>query len=511
MADVLVEAAIKGLEALGFPITPSTPYILDLLIQEGEDALTAFPTIVHTIEQLGGNTWQVLEEVASGFYQYGPTTYVQRTVENHFEPQVSKVKDIQLHKAILTEHHRAALQKIHATIASLHTTGSSIPTGGLAFTGNAANAMIERLTEISTHFEKLMTTMDDSQQIDRDLQTDLQHVFELIVGMVILDLIIFVVVFIIVFVGSQLILLIPEVALAPESGGLSLAAGGGASLGGAAAIAGGAVTALLPAEGAIILGMLVYAFGRWAVRHAMLEIAQPATSYSYPIISSKPTLPNPKLTPEEAKLANDLFKEFGGAVPEKTLQYLVQMLGVSQLSAAMIRCLYQSGYLDLSSYMGGKGKPLTDANKNAWININDHFTPNDLEGAWKDANPGEVDPSTITDPNHVSGADHHGEVEASLNAIENLIRHLRNVITILNNKISHAPDPNGSGVLDMINKRERLQKLEDAYIKLRDFVKSKIVKGSPSPDTWPDQGKLPIVEDLLQTSSCKIPAAQYYK
>lgn len=235
----------------------------------------------------------------------------------------------------------------------------------------------------------------------------------------------------------------------------------------------------------------------------------------YDRIDSGKTLPNPNskkipLTAEEANLIADLVNEFGGTISDKVVQYLVRWLGASKLTAAMIRCLYQKGYLCLPSsvYTSVALENKYESALNAVVN---HFDPNDLEGAWKDANPSEVDPESVKDPRYVSGADHAGEVERGLKAIKKVLTGLDKKIVDLNGRISRAPDPNAPNVLDMIEQKVHLRKLASVFIRLQNFVQAKIAKGSPSPDTWPDQGRVPITKDLLQVSDCNVPDTQYYQ
>ncbi len=241
---------------------------------------------------------------------------------------------------------------------------------------------------------------------------------------------------------------------------------------------------------------------------------QPVTTI-YDRVDSGKTLPNPNskeipLTSEEAILRDDLFNEFGGTIPEKVVQYLVRWLGASKLTAARIRCLYQRGYLHLPSSVYNSRSLQRDC-KSALNAVVNHLDPNDLEGAWKEANPDEVDPKTIKNPRYVSGADHAGEVEGGLKAIEKVLTGLDKKIGDLNRRMSHTPDPNAPNVLDIIEQKAHLRKLKDVFIRLQSFVQSKIARGSPSPDTWPDQGQVPTIEDLLRVSACKVPDTQYYQ
>lgn len=66
MANVAVDAAIKSLQAIGIPIPSYMDGFIELLVDAGEDVLTAVPHIISVTEQLGTETWSTLEEVVSG-------------------------------------------------------------------------------------------------------------------------------------------------------------------------------------------------------------------------------------------------------------------------------------------------------------------------------------------------------------------------------------------------------------------------------------------------------------
>jgi hypothetical protein len=260
-------------------------------------------------------------------------------------------------------------------------------------------------------------------------------------------------------------------------------------------------------------------FVAWGIAHELLahpisvnwqpSITLPA---SHPLISARPTFTDPKLDADGIKLKNDLSSEFGGAVSEATLEYLIKVFGTSPKAAAMIRCLYQNGYLGLSKLYPKNTSLIADYDS-SWSAINDHLKPNDLGGAWKENNPDQVDPATIDDPNQISGGAHDKEVESALKSLDNVIERLESAIQFCNTKLKYAPSNRltDTEIADLINKRDRLQKLKDAFEKLRDFVQNTTKKGSPSPDTWPDKGKLPLVDDLLQASTCNVTYPKYIK
>lgn len=221
-------------------------------------------------------------------------------------------------------------------------------------------------------------------------------------------------------------------------------------------------------------------------------------------ITWRPTLPGiPGLTPEQQQAADDLFGEFGGQIPQAYLEYLLKIIGTGvsiETAKAMIRCLFKAGYLALNDTSA-----VLNANyQDAWNSIIGHLTPNDLEGAWKDNNPGEVD-TTGAPPGTTSGADHLGEVNDALQSIQNLIKSLRNKLGYLDIQLGKDP-----GNTDLANSRAWYQSMKDLYQNLYDWVKGKIAKGAPPPNTWTDAGKIPFGSDLLATSTCATPAPADY-
>ncbi len=260
-----------------------------------------------------------------------------------------------------------------------------------------------------------------------------------------------------------------------------------------------------------MLAVIIGCFTAWGIAHELLvhpitlNWNPPALGNTHALVPATAILHNPKPTPADQKMADDLFNEFGGKIPRDVLEYLVMTLGASVLTAAMIRCLYHSGYLELSQY---RWRPLEKNNVDAWKNIIEHLKPQDLEGAWKEMNPSQVDPTTITSTGSVSNGQHDKEVEDGLNAIKKLIKGISGKISDLDNRIPRATD--ATKLQEMLDLKKGLQKLSNIYTKLQNFIQSKIAPGSPSPDQWSDRGKLPLVEDLLQASTCKVPDAKFF-
>jgi hypothetical protein len=221
-------------------------------------------------------------------------------------------------------------------------------------------------------------------------------------------------------------------------------------------------------------------------------------------ITWRPTLaPLPRLTPEQQAAANELFKEFGGKIPQAYLEYLLKIIGTGvslETAKAMIRCLFKAGYLALNDT-----SLVLNANyQDAWNSIIQHLDPNDLEGAWKDNNPSQVD-TTGAPPGTTSGGDHAGEVNAALRSLKNLINSLGKKINYLDIQLGKDP-----GNTDLANSKAWYQSLKNLFQNLYDWANGKIGKGTPPPTTWPDGGKIPFGTDLLTQSTCATPAPDDY-
>jgi len=245
MGNPLVDAAVEGLRLMGVPVPPTT--FLELLINEGEDVLSVVPRLVSTIGALGGDAWQVLEEVASGMEMYGPVGYAQSLLDKHFAPAIQTVQDIHRSKTPLINTHRAMLTNITTRLITLAPQNGNGATHGqvTAFTGEAANAMNASFADISAKTSSLLNVMDQSQQIDQDLMNQLKIVMVVAEGMAILDI----------------ALLAIGLILTPFTAGGSLAIG--------LIVDGG----LLGAEVDALLAAVIGCFVIWAVRHAVLAIS----------------------------------------------------------------------------------------------------------------------------------------------------------------------------------------------------------------------------------------------
>jgi len=511
VGNILVESAINGLRLVGINVPQSAENFIEMLINEGVDVVDEVPKIVSFVEQLGGEAWHLITQVTEGMEQYGPVGYTEHLIRHVYDPHYQTIKDIHQQKMVMLDAHRS-------TLSTFHTKAQALYNGQQAFSGQGATSAQTQLNTLNTGMSSHLALLETSLTYDHHFFNQYDDAIKNLETMAIIALII-----------VCLLLLILIIAIVASGGGAlaliglggSAAAGGTIALGGTAAAGGLSLGATIGLAALASIDTLIL---HWALQHEGL--AQPLTLNWNPagttttthtaLISAGPTLPNPNAkgsgeTPAEAALIDELLNEFGGAIPRDVLKYLVKWLGASQLTAAMIRCLYQNGYLNLPSKTYGSD-PLESNYESAWNAIASHFDPNDLEGAWKEVNPDQVDPTTINpDSNYVSNADHVREVRDGLKSIQKVLTSLEKKLTYLDRIISGSSDPNTPEILDLITQKTHIQKLKDAFTALQKYVQSKIQRNSPSPDTWPDKGRTPILEDLLQVSTCKVPGSQYYK
>ncbi|MGH2506132.1 MAG: hypothetical protein ACRDHZ_01720 [Ktedonobacteraceae bacterium] len=490
--ESLVSKATSELESLGIAVTGDIGWLVKFLIEAQEDPVVAINQLRQRIVKMGGEIGSTLGTLASGVMEHGLMGFAQQKVTEALQPLVDGLPQSSKRGQAIADIHRTTLTTMKMKLDGLKTGGNLADIG---WQGPSADAMSASFDDISGTINQMIVAFENGGPQDK---------LNIVCGGALAGI---VVVGGIVLICEMIVTIIVAVfGFVTGPGDLVVLGSGGALM----------AETLEVLETLVLADLIAWLLGSiliYVITHPISITWNPPTSITappQPLISSDATLPNPQLTPEGKIMVNDLFNEFGGQLSKKLLEYLIKTLGASKLSAAMIRCLYQSGYLDLSNY-SGSNPMLTDANANAWVNIDDHVTPQDLEGAWKDNNPGQVDPTTIKDPRYVSGADHKGEVNDALNAIDRLITNLTNIIKGDNAKITYAPNPGAPTILDLIQKRDHLQSLLDIWKKVRDFIRSRIAPGSPPPNTWPDQGKLPLIEDLLQASTCSVPGSQYYK
>ncbi len=281
MSNPLVDTAIEALRLIGIPIPPSMPYLVEMLINEGEDVLTAIPRIVSVIEALGGDVWQVLEEIASGMASQGPVGYVQGLINSYFAPSIQIIGDIHISKTSLINTHSTMLATVNTQLTTLAPQSSAGVANGqvTAFTGDAANAMQACYTDISTQTNQLLNVMEQSRQIDQDLLNELKVV--MIVGAITL---------VITLILMAIALVIELIFAIPTAGG-TLAIGGIVDIG------------ILGGEAELFLGAILACFVVWAARHALLDISttltHPRTTPIAPPYHQYTYEPNPKHGPTQ--------------------------------------------------------------------------------------------------------------------------------------------------------------------------------------------------------------------
>jgi hypothetical protein len=487
MANPAVDAAIKGLEAIGIPVPPGANYLIELLVNEGEDALSAIPHLISVIEQLGGDAWSTLEEVASGMAVYGPAGYVERKIREMVNPHIDAVHSIHQNKQNIIATHRAALNNLQTRITQLApggtATGNGTPT---TFTGEGADAMLLQFNTTAASMSQHLNLMEQSLQLDQTFFTNVDSSISTGVAVAIIALII------------VAVIIVVAIALAPETGGgsLAFAAGGVMTAGG-----GGGAGAV-----AWVLGGIIACFTAWAVGHELLThqftISMPL---SKPQVMPINLTKYPDLDPKQTEAANELGREFKD-VNIKWIRYLIHVLGLQGLSAAeaqaVIRCLKAKGYLDITDRLkleakkyntdpGSVGldpnspenKPVIDAFKKAWNALMDQLNPRTLQGAWAESNGIDTTIPELGSKDHVM-------------KVENGIQAVNKVITALEEKIADYRTTPGMRVFY----RQLLKFFTDS----RDFA-NKLFRGgrSDGPSTWDDpKGEVPFGEDLIAASGC---------
>ena len=505
-----MEDVVSHLGTLGVPSFASLPQFVQFIVSIGENPFTFLPRLVGIASGRGANPAQALEELAFGILSEGPQAFAQKQVRKVVDPMIQQVQaHTQVSQSVGALHQNTVTQ-VQQKLTALRT-GSN---GSQGLQGDFATALDTHFQVVQLSVSALTSPLNPGGSAGNDPPTQwhnqaqasinqafifvLEGIVAVAIGLAIVDIVILVLEIIVAILGGVITI---------EVGGL-----GGVVIGGGEAVVD---VGLIAAELEFIGTLILIDAAIWAaaslVALAIYRIQELIYQHQHALVTSRPILPNPELTPEGQAAVDDLFNEFGGTIPKQLLEYLVKWLGTSALAKATIRCLFQNGYLDLSGYTGTDPR-LNDANNNAWTNVNDHLDPNDLEGAWKDNNPSQVDPSTIPPGStSVSGANHLKEVNGALDAIKRLISNLTNVINVDNAKIAHAPDPGSPDILNLTSQRDHLQTILDIWKKTRDFILSKIGKGTPPPTGWPDNGKLPLIDDLLAASPCKVPDAKYYK
>lgn len=173
---------------------------------------------------------------------------------------------------------------------------------------------------------------------------------------------------------------------------------------------------------------------------------------------------DPALTPEQVEAVNELFREFGGRISIKALQWLIGALGAgmaAETAKAIIRCLVANGYMD--TLFGS-----------AWNAVSDHLTPRDLQGAWAEKQ--GID----------TGYDHEEEVSNAETSLKNLIANL-------DGRIADYRTPAALRAL--------YQVMRSACQGTVSFI-DKVVNGTVTPSKWDNGGEVPFFKDVLAGSPC---------
>ncbi|GCE11721.1 hypothetical protein [Tengunoibacter tsumagoiensis] len=501
----LVSHATDELSSLGISSFSGVEAFVKFLIDMQQDPVNVISTLSIHIAQFGGDVSLILEELADGVITHGAPRFFEMKATQALTPIKDALSQQTTHGNTIADVHTTTLSTMKTKLDALKTSNT---VSNVAWQGASVEEMSSSFDDISKTLNELSDQIQhDSHQaiLNRTFMLVLEGIGILAIGMALLDI---------------LLLIVGAI-------GITAVGVGTAGIGFAVGVPVGAIAwgALIASEVELLLALvaadaLLWLIGTLAIYsyHHLTHKATaiPVSTTHTPLVSSGKTLPNPNdkgipETPTETSLIDQLANEFGGNIPRDLLQYLVRWLGASALTAAMIRCLYQNGYLNTASLTANRSTRVNTSYKKAWEAIYKHFTPNDLEGAWKENNSDQVDTDQYNRTGHYSGSAHDQEVEEALNSLDKLDGQIQKQIDNLNNYITRAPNPNSPDILTKIAEVQSLTDVQNAFQDLKKFVKSKIAPGSPPPNTWPDQGQVPIIEDLLQISTCKVPGAQYYR
>lgn len=238
MGNPAVEAAIKGLSLVGIDIPPGCEGFIELLINAGEDALTAVPHIISVIEQIGGEIWSSVEQLVDGMEQYGPVGYIQHLIDQGFNAHVETINAIHTQKKNMLANHRTTLNTVQTQVQALFT-------GPQAYSGPAAIQAQTQFATLTSGTSSHLDLLEQSLAVDQKFFTDYQSANASAAEAEIVVLIIVGIILIGCLVGAAF------------TGGLSLAGLASAPI-------------IFSSADCLILAALVGVFDAWAVGHAYM-------------------------------------------------------------------------------------------------------------------------------------------------------------------------------------------------------------------------------------------------
>jgi hypothetical protein len=370
MGNPAVEVALKGLDAIGIHLPPSAEGLIEMLIDDGEDALTAIPHIVSFIERMGGDAWHTIDEVATGMQKYGPLGYVQRQIDNMIDPHVNTITNIHQQKQTLLTNHRATLQTLKTQVDTLAPGGP--PGQQNTYAGSAADTL--RTTfysyhdSMSSHLDLLEQTLAVDQKFFSDIGSVVTNLnSELLILLVIAVILVVAFAVAVVLTGggafAALLALLPTI-----------------EIGIPAWFGSAAVTAVLS---------LTAIFLAWELGHQILGIPSPISLPNIPaihlpniptILPNTPTNNGPQSTINEARAHQDDLPLPGKAKGPYVFNP-------------------PKGVKDLSQTWDKEAKGFRDANGNIWVwdkLHNDHWDVQHRDGTYTNVRPngekGQGDP-----------------------------------------------------------------------------------------------------------------------
>ena len=471
--DTLVEHSCSELTSLGIYTTGPISWLVQHLISLQEDPVDVISSLRARIINLGGDVTSTLEEVASGVMAYGMSTFAQKKSEQAILPLQETVRQSTTQGQNVATIHDETLKTIRAKLNVLQSGGglSEVP-----WQGQSVDAM-------NASFESISNVIHDlTDQIRYDgTQAKLNEACLIALGAIVIGGAIIIILDIaataVVEVASLGVLTLPVLVID---------------------------AAVIAADLGILLTLIGVDLAFWLVGTLAIYVAHHPVSFTHPFPLSQPVGPTihqinltkvPELNPQQQETANSLFREFGGTVPRKWLEYLVHVLGLRNLSPTevkqVIHCLKSKGYFDISVQIQKAGlnpedpenTSISTSFQTTWNTIMDQLNPRTLQGAWAENN--GID-TTIPE---LGPKDHQLKVD-------NALRSLNKFIDTLTQRINDYRTPP--------NLRSFYSNLRKIVENTHDFAK-KLRSGNrkQGPSTWENPaGEVPFGEEMIENSGC---------
>ena len=144
--ESLVGKAVNEVEALGIAVTGEISWLVQYLMQAGEDPVTAISQLSARIVKMGGNVVSTLEALASGIMTDGLMGFAQKKVTEALTPLVETLPQSTTRGQAVADVHRTTLQTMQVRLDALQM-GEN--TSAMAWQGQGVNEMSASFGNIS--------------------------------------------------------------------------------------------------------------------------------------------------------------------------------------------------------------------------------------------------------------------------------------------------------------------------------------------------------------------------